>query len=74
MLFACLFVLYLLIGMCSAQAEEVAHGLFKALRDLDDVAVDIIFVEGITEDKEGLAVMNRLRKAAAEIVQFSASS
>jgi L-threonylcarbamoyladenylate synthase len=44
--------------------EEIARGMFKGLRDLDSRAVDLIFVEGISEDREGMAVMNRLRKAA----------
>ena len=49
---------------------DIAHGLFSALRELDQKGVDVIFVEGI-DDAEGdaaAAVMNRLRKAAeAEI-------
>ncbi len=49
-------------------AAEVARGLFKALRGLDDRAVDLILVEGIGESHAGCAVMNRLRKAAAEVV------
>ncbi|KAK7183384.1 hypothetical protein DPSP01_000486 [Paraphaeosphaeria sporulosa] len=47
--------------------EDVARGLFSALRELDKKGVDIILVEGI-DDKIGddiaAAVMNRLRKAA----------
>ncbi|PPJ51131.1 hypothetical protein CBER1_06593 [Cercospora berteroae] len=49
-----------------ADTEDVARGIFSALRDLDRVDVDAIFVEGI-DDNEGplaAAVMNRLRKAA----------
>jgi len=48
--------------------KSIAHGLFSALRELDQRAVDVIYVEGI-EDKGGIAaaVMNRLRKAATEI-------
>ena len=45
---------------------DIARGLFSALRELDQKAVEIIFVEGIS-DSEGdiaAAVMNRLRKAA----------
>lgn len=49
-------------------AADVAKGLFKALRTLDSRKVDIIFVEGIEDIHAGLAVMNRLRKAASEIV------
>jgi L-threonylcarbamoyladenylate synthase len=47
--------------------EEVARGLFSALRELDKKGVDIIFVEGIDDsvgDDIAAAVMNRLRKAA----------
>lgn len=45
---------------------SIAHGLFAALRALDDFDVDVIYVEGIN-DRDGdlaAAVMNRLRKAA----------
>lgn len=54
------------IGLGTA-TEDVARGLFSALRELDKKNVDIILVEGI-DDKVGddiaAAVMNRLRKAA----------
>jgi L-threonylcarbamoyladenylate synthase len=50
--------------------EEVARGMFKGLRDLDSRAVDLIFVEGISEDREGMAVMNRLRKAASKVLEI----
>jgi L-threonylcarbamoyladenylate synthase len=46
--------------------EDIARGLFSALRELDRKNVEVIFVEGI-DDGEGdvaAAVMNRLRKAA----------
>lgn len=50
-----------------ASTEDVARGLFSALRELDKKNVDVIYVEGI-DDKTGddiaAAVMNRLRKAA----------
>ncbi len=47
--------------------EEVARGLFGALRELDGKGCDVILVEGIGESEGELAaaVMNRLRKAAA---------
>lgn len=44
--------------------KEIARNLFKALRELDRSGVDIILAEGIEEKGLGLAVMNRLRKAA----------
>ncbi|HWG91723.1 MAG TPA: L-threonylcarbamoyladenylate synthase [Candidatus Thermoplasmatota archaeon] len=42
-----------------------AHALFALLRDLDREGYDTIVIEGIPEAGLGLAVMNRLRKAAA---------
>ncbi|KAF8456587.1 DHBP synthase RibB-like alpha/beta domain-containing protein [Terfezia claveryi] len=48
---------------------EISRGLFAALRELDERGVAVIHVEGIAEENEGLAVMNRLRKAAGEIVR-----
>ncbi|KAJ5676202.1 Threonylcarbamoyl-AMP synthase [Penicillium macrosclerotiorum] len=44
----------------------IAHGLFAALRALDEFDVDVIYVEGISDQDGDLAaaVMNRLRKAA----------
>lgn len=47
--------------------EDVARGLFSALRELDKKGVEVIFVEGIDDlagDDIAAAVMNRLRKAA----------
>ncbi|CAZ83174.1 unnamed protein product [Tuber melanosporum] len=49
--------------------EEIGRRLFAALRELDDEGVDVIHVEGIEEVLEGLAVMNRLRKAASVVVR-----
>lgn len=46
----------------------VAQELFSSLRTLDNKGAEIILVEGITYEKEGLAVMNRLKKAASEIL------
>ncbi|KAF8461255.1 DHBP synthase RibB-like alpha/beta domain-containing protein [Kalaharituber pfeilii] len=48
---------------------EISRGLFAALRELDARGVGTIHVEGIEEEEEGLAVMNRLRKAANVVVQ-----
>lgn len=47
-------------------AVSIAHGLFAALRALDDLNVDVIYVEGVPDSEGDLAaaVMNRLRKAA----------
>jgi L-threonylcarbamoyladenylate synthase len=35
---------------------------------LDELGVEVILVEGIGEEHEGLAVMNRIRKAASHII------
>lgn len=48
--------------------RSIAHGLFSALRELDQRGADIIFVDGIEDEVDiAGAVMNRLRKAASEI-------
>ncbi|MFX4262671.1 L-threonylcarbamoyladenylate synthase [Pelotomaculum propionicicum] len=44
--------------------ETVAAGLYSALRRFNEMGVDIIFAEGLEEKGVGLAVMNRLKKAA----------
>ena len=43
----------------------IARGLFKHLREFDEDKADFIIAEGYPEDELGLAVMNRLKKAAA---------
>lgn len=47
---------------------EISQNLFKWLREVDELKVDLILVEGIDERNEGLAVMNRLTKAASETI------
>lgn len=44
--------------------DEVAHNLFESLRSFDDIGVDIIIAEAFEEKGVGIAVMNRLKKAA----------
>ena len=47
------------------KTEDIARGLFSALRELDRMDVDVIFVEGIHDEEDvAAAIMNRLRKAA----------
>ncbi|KAJ2141620.1 hypothetical protein IW136_002214 [Coemansia sp. RSA 678] len=47
-------------------AADLAHRIFAVLRMLDeDEHVDKIFVQGVDESNEGMAVMNRLAKAAS---------
>ena len=44
--------------------EELAANLFYLLRDFDRTMPDVILAEGVSESGIGLAVMNRMRKAA----------
>ncbi len=46
-------------------SSEVAHRLFATLRNLDDEKMDVIFSEVVPPEGVGLAVMNRLGRAAA---------
>lgn len=44
--------------------NEIAKNLFEALRKCDDLKVDYILCQGFEETGVGLAIMNRLNKAA----------
>lgn len=44
--------------------EQMAADLFYLLRDFDRTKPDVILAEGVDEDGIGLAIMNRMRKAA----------
>ncbi|MGL5649059.1 MAG: L-threonylcarbamoyladenylate synthase [Clostridium sp.] len=44
--------------------NEVASNLFEALRKFNEIGVDIILAEGFEEKGLGIAIMNRLNKAA----------
>ncbi len=46
------------------QPEQLATDLYSLLRWFDSRNVDIILAEGVEEQGLGLAVMNRMRKAA----------
>jgi L-threonylcarbamoyladenylate synthase len=53
---------------------NVARNLFRLLREFDVARVDIILAEAVPVEGLGLAVMNRLRKAAGyKIVHAEAS-
>lgn len=47
-----------------ANHEQLAADLFFLLRDFDRTGPDIILAEGVEEEGIGLAIMNRMRKAA----------
>lgn len=48
-----------------SRPEEIAHGLFAALRHLDECGLSHVYSETFDEGPLGTAIMNRLRKAAA---------
>jgi L-threonylcarbamoyladenylate synthase len=52
----------------ASEPWTIAHHLFDGLLTLECEGVDIIIAEEVPEAKEGLAVMNRLKKAASEFV------
>ncbi|MBR4959110.1 MAG: threonylcarbamoyl-AMP synthase, partial [Phascolarctobacterium sp.] len=54
----------LLLTPWGESLEELAANLFYLLRDFDRTMPDVILAEGVTENGIGLAVMNRMRKAA----------
>lgn len=52
-----------------SEKVEVARHLFGVFREGDSKGYDCIIVPGVDEKGIGLAIMNRLRKAASEIVK-----
>lgn len=48
--------------------NDIQRNLFAALREADAKGVNTILVEGVGEEGEGLAIMNRLTKAASEVI------
>jgi L-threonylcarbamoyladenylate synthase len=53
--------------------EFIARHLFAFLREMDELGVDVIVVEGVPEDGLGAAIMDRLRRAAETPSQNSFS-
>ena len=47
----------------------IARRLYSAIRELDVSGVDVIIAEGVIETDIGLAIMNRLRRAASRTEQ-----
>lgn len=61
----------LLLSSWGESREELAANLFYLLRDFDRTMPDVILAEGVDESGIGLAVMNRMRKAAGyQIVEL----
>jgi len=48
--------------------QEYARRLFAIFRELDQRGVEVILVEGVEETDLGLAVMDRLRRAASRVL------
>lgn len=49
--------------------ETIAANLFDQLRQLDEKRVDVIFAEGIEGDGIGMAIINRMNKAAGHRIK-----
>ena len=56
---------YLTIGDLS-KADTVAKNLFAVLRKCDELGLDKVYIEAFDEEEVGLAIMNRLKKAAGD--------
>ena len=54
-----------LVKFLGRDLDTIAKTLFKNLREIDKEKVDVIIVEGVKTNDLGLAIMNRLKRAAA---------
>lgn len=58
-----------LVRHLGSAGTDISRNLFSALREMDEEQhAGLILVEGIDESDEGLAVMNRLTKAASTVI------
>ena len=48
---------------------SISSNLFKGLRDFDHMGVDVILAETVDENGLGEAILNRLGKAASEVIE-----
>ncbi|KPU44614.1 threonylcarbamoyl-AMP synthase [Oxobacter pfennigii] len=55
---------YILSMGSRENTDTIAASLFDRLREFDELNVDVIYAESIPEEDIGLAVMNRMKKAA----------
>jgi hypothetical protein len=55
-------------------AEDYARSIYGALREAEGRGVGVIVVQGIDDTGEGAAVMDRLRRAASEIIKVGTGS
>ncbi len=49
-------------------ARDYAYSIYAALRELDERNPSVVVIEGIFEQGEGTAVMDRLRRASSEVL------
>jgi Sua5/YciO/YrdC/YwlC family protein len=54
----------------SRKDHTIAHGLYAALRQFDHLGVEVIFSESFSGEDRSEAIMNRLRKAAGQRIEF----
>jgi L-threonylcarbamoyladenylate synthase len=54
----------------SAEPARAAQRLFEGLLSLEEQGVERIFVQEVAEEREGLAFMNRIKKAAGMTLQI----
>lgn len=52
------------IEVMGSNQEEIANNLYQLLRKMDSLAVDLVIMEGVEYKGLGLAIMNRMEKAA----------
>ena len=45
--------------------EEISRNIFHILRKIDEYNVDIVFIEGVSKERIGIAIMNRLIRACS---------
>lgn len=54
-----------IVKSLGSDGGSIQRNIFKYLRNLDETdKVDVIFIEGVPEENEGLAIMNRLNKSS----------
>jgi L-threonylcarbamoyladenylate synthase len=52
------------VVLLGSDLAPIARNLFETFREMDKFGMDIVLVEGVAEQGVGLAIMNRIRKAA----------
>ena len=58
-----------LIKFVGKDFDTIAKNLFKTFREFDEDKIDVILAEGVSDQGKGLAIMNRLRKAAHKVIK-----